>query len=90
MIRQRMTFYGRVQGVGFRWKAHHLADALGLTGWVYNEYDGSVRMEVQGEQALIDRMVQELSQDRYIDIQDVQVRKIPVEEDARGFHICDR
>ena len=29
-IRRRMTFYGRVQGVGFRYTAKHLARSLGL------------------------------------------------------------
>ena len=50
-IRKRMVFQGRVQGVGFRWHARHAALALGLTGWVKNEYDGSVTMEIQGSEA---------------------------------------
>ena len=47
MIRRQIIFYGRVQGVGFRYKARYMADSLGLTGYVHNEYDGSVKMEVQ-------------------------------------------
>ena len=47
MQRRQIRFYGRVQGVGFRYHAKHAAAALGLTGWVRNEYDGSVMMEVQ-------------------------------------------
>ena len=46
-VRQRLRFTGRVQGVGLRYTASHAANALGLTGWVYNEWDGSVIMEVQ-------------------------------------------
>ena len=42
-------FTGTVQGVGFRWTCRELANQLGLTGWVRNEYDGSVSLEVQGE-----------------------------------------
>ena len=38
MIRKQIKFYGRVQGVGFRYKARYMADALGLTGVVHNEY----------------------------------------------------
>ena len=52
-IRRRMTFYGRVQGVGFRYTAKHLARSLGLTGWVENQWDGTVLLEVQGREALI-------------------------------------
>ena len=46
--RLRMRFVGQVQGVGFRWTARMVANELGLTGWVRNEPDGSVSMELQG------------------------------------------
>ena len=48
MIRKHILFYGRVQGVGFRYHATYKASLLGLTGWVRNLEDGSVEMEVQG------------------------------------------
>ncbi len=43
-----IRFEGEVQGVGFRWTSKRLANQLGLTGWVRNEWDGSVSMELQG------------------------------------------
>lgn len=46
--RLRMRFVGEVQGVGFRWTSRRVAQDLGLTGWVRNEPDGSVSMELQG------------------------------------------
>ena len=46
--RKSIVFHGRVQGVGFRWTASQIAGEYGLTGWVRNEYDGTVTMEVQG------------------------------------------
>lgn len=42
---------GRVQGVGFRFFVQQSASRLGLTGWVRNMDDGSVTMEIQGEEA---------------------------------------
>lgn len=39
---------GRVQGVSFRARAHEQADALGLTGLIRNEPDGSLYAEVEG------------------------------------------
>ncbi len=46
--RLQLRFVGEVQGVGFRWTARKIATDLALTGWVRNEPDGSVRMELQG------------------------------------------
>ena len=46
--RIRVRFVGQVQGVGFRWTSQRVAFDLGLTGWVRNEPDGSVSMELQG------------------------------------------
>ena len=42
MIRRHYLFYGRVQGVGFRFTTYQKAKNLGLTGWVCNLSDGSV------------------------------------------------
>lgn len=39
---------GRVQGVGFRHFTRTTAQRNGLTGWVRNEPDGSVRLEAEG------------------------------------------
>lgn len=86
-IRKRMVFQGRVQGVGFRWHARNAALALGLTGWVRNEYDGSVTMEIQGSEAGIDRLIQELQAGRYIDIQDICMSKIPTDPEERDFRV---
>lgn len=48
MRRLHLVFKGQVQGVGFRWTAQHEARYVGATGWVRNEFDGSVTMEIQG------------------------------------------
>lgn len=45
---------GRVQGVGFRFTAKLAALEYGLTGWVKNNMDGTVEMEVVGEKASVE------------------------------------
>ena len=51
-VRRRLNFRGRVQGVGFRYKPKNLAKSMGLTGWVRNEMDGTVTLEIQGRPQL--------------------------------------
>ena len=45
-VRKHIYFYGRVQGVGFRYYAVQKAGQLGLAGWVRNCYDGTAMTEV--------------------------------------------
>ena len=66
MIRKRIVFSGWVQGVGFRYRARHAAELLGATGWVRNEYDGSVTMEIQGTEEQIDGVIQAIERGRYV------------------------
>lgn len=54
-VRKHFVFRGKVQGVGFRYTAKYLALSLGLTGWARNEWDGTVTMEVQGRETLINK-----------------------------------
>ena len=59
-IRESIDFYGRVQGVGFRYKLGYLARMYSVTGWARNEYDGSVSTELQGLEEDIDKIIQAL------------------------------
>ena len=87
MIRYHLMFTGQVQGVGFRWTATSAANVLGLTGWVYNAWDGSVEMEVQGDEQSIDQMVAAIDRGRFIQIDNIEKEKIPVVEDERDFNV---
>ncbi len=85
IIRQHIVFSGYVQGVGFRWRARQAANLYGCTGWVHNEWDGSVTMEIQGTQEQIDQVIMSIEQGRYIQIHSMSARTIPTEELERGF-----
>lgn len=80
-IRKHILFYGRVQGVGFRYHATYKARLLGLTGWVRNLYDGSVEMEVQGEAELIDDLLLYLHKQRFVRIDEMKEEKIGLKEE---------
>lgn len=85
MKRKRIIFTGWVQGVGFRYRARHAAELFSCTGWVKNEWDGSVTMEIQGTEENIDRVIMAIERGRYIRIENMDVKSIPVDETERGF-----
>ena len=88
--RRRWQFFGRVQGVGFRYRAQYAAQSLGLTGWVSNQWDGSVLLEAQGPAEALDRLVPTLTAtSRWIMIENMTVRAAPVEPGERSFRVRD-
>ena len=84
--RIHFTFRGDVQGVGFRWRASQAARMYGVTGWVRNEDDGTVEMELQGTVNEINAVMDIISSGRFIDITDTDNKYIPL-EDERDFRI---
>ena len=85
-VRKHIVFYGRVQGVGFRYTAKYLARSLELTGWVKNDWDGTVTMEVQGRERLINKLRTGLNHSRFISIEWMDTKEIPLEEE-RSFDV---
>ena len=85
MIRRHIIFYGWVQGVGFRYRARHAASAYGCTGWVKNELDGSVTMEIQGTEENIDAVIFAIERGTYVRIENMVSREIPLAEGEHGF-----
>ena len=89
LTRRHLIFSGIVQGVGFRWRARQAANAVGCTGWVRNDYRGTVTMELQGTGEQIDWVIRALEQGRYIRIEDMRARSIPVEPGEQEFVTLD-
>ena len=87
MIRRRYQFYGRVQGVGFRYTAIRAANAFGVSGWVKNERDGSVTVEAQGDEVALSRMLENIRNGRYIVIDRMEVNERPLVENDKGFDV---
>ena len=87
MVRKHIIFTGRVQGVGFRWRARQAAGLYGCTGWCRNDLDGSVTMEIQGTEEAIDKVIQSIESGRYVWIQNMDVTPLYPEPDEQGFHV---
>ena len=86
-VRKHIVFTGRVQGVGFRYRASYAARGIGVSGWVTNNWDGSVEMEAQGTKEQIQKILVLLNQGNYIHIDNMDIEEIPLVEKEKGFHI---
>lgn len=61
MVSAKITVYGRVQGVGYRYFTWRQAEALNLTGYVRNLPDGeAVEVVAEGEREKLDEFVRQL------------------------------
>ena len=85
IFRYEIRFFGQVQGVGFRYTAYHAASREGATGWVHNEWDGSVVMEIQGKEESIDQVMLAIERGTYVRIENLDAKTICTVPDERGF-----
>ena len=84
-IRKDIKFYGAVQGVGFRYRAEHAANLIGATGWVRNDPDGGVSMEIQGTEEQIDQVLLMIEQGTYVEIRNMDVKRLKLVEGEYVF-----
>ena len=87
MKREHLIFTGRVQGVGFRYKAGKLARHYGVSGWIKNLADGSVEAQFQGREEALDLVIQGLHQDSSIRIDWITRNPMEPDEKERGFSV---
>ncbi len=80
------TIAGRVQGVGYRDAAVHIAEELGLVGWVKNAPDGSVETRAQGSESVLEQYIAFLGQgSRSALVESVDVRSAAPDSSLHGF-----
>ncbi len=66
--------YGMVQGVGLRYQVYIKANELGLKGYVNNLFDGSVKMEVEGDKQDILKLIEFIKNDmHYVRVEDMDI-----------------
>ena len=86
-LRRRWRFTGTVQGVGFRYYARAAALHLGLTGWVRNEYDGTVLLEIQGSEYMINKLLMGLNHNQFITIEWMDTEELPLDKEEKSFSV---
>ncbi len=81
---------GEVQGVGFRQAAKAVANQLGVKGTVRNEKDGSVNIEAEADDTLLDLFLdfcREGSETSHVTLVESQEGKL---KNYRNFEILKR
>jgi acylphosphatase len=79
---------GRVQGVWYRDFVKKNAIALFLSGWVKNNPDGTVSAAVQGEEEIINRLIDKLKIGPPLSkVEDVKVNWLLFENKLNSFKI---
>lgn len=87
MKRYHIIFKGRVQGVGFRFQVKMLADRLGLTGTVRNMFDGSVEVNIQGNENQLMNFFKGLENINFAIIDNKNIDEVSVIDGEYDFQI---
>ena len=77
-VREHYIIHGRVQGVGFRYRAKYACDALRITGFVRNLDNGTVEMEAQGTRVMLKKMFEAINESPFIAIDYIDCKEITV------------
>ncbi|WP_309228291.1 acylphosphatase [Virgibacillus saliphilus] len=74
-LNKHLIISGQVQGVGFRYSAMQKAMEFQLTGWVRNKSNGTVELEVEGEEKQINSYIDELKNgfNRFIQVDHMEI-----------------
>lgn len=85
IVRKKVTLFGRVQKVGFRMEIDCIAQRMDLTGWVKNSKDGSVEVELQGEELQISCLVNCMQSLKRASVKKVTIIDLPISEGEENF-----
>lgn len=86
-IARHIIFKGHVQGVGFRYTTHSVAQRYDVTGYVRNLPDGTVEMLVQGTEQNVDACLEDLHDTMSGYIRDTQTQTLPPNPHHTDFRI---
>lgn len=87
VVRKRCRFSGLVQGVGFRYEAMYLAGQLNLAGWAQNQSDGTVTVEIEGEERCAAEFLRAMRAVPRFDITDIEIEDLPPTGTGTAFRV---
>jgi acylphosphatase len=89
MTAKQIIFSGKVQGVGFRYQTKDIALGFDVVGWVKNLGDGTVELQVMGEEDEVGDFISEITEESELAplIKEYHSFDIPELSHCRGFRI---
>jgi acylphosphatase len=85
---RHVVFRGHVQGVGFRYTARQIAQQYNVAGFVRNQPDGTVEMQIQGPAQDIDDCLREIQDFFEGHIRDTQIEEAPFNPRYTDFRVA--
>lgn len=85
--RRTVVFSGRVQGVGFRYTSRNVALQYDVRGYVRNLPDGRVELVLEGAEAEMDCVIEEIRRKMSAFIRGVSVQSLPATGEFDQFAI---
>ena len=88
-MQQRRTylFSGHVQGVGFRYTTHNIAQQHNVLGYVRNLPDGRVELVMEGDECEIEDVVKNLRRKMSCFVRDIKTETAPATGEFQQFYI---
>jgi acylphosphatase len=80
-------FFGKVQGVGFRFFVQKIASFLCLSGYVKNMADGSVFLCARGEKEKLMEFLQKIREEKRFLIEKEEISFEKAKKEFQGFQI---
>jgi len=88
IVRRRVTFKGRVQGVFFRANAKRFADRRGVSGWARNTESGDVEALFEGEEDAVGGVIDDCQHSQpYARVESIEIRDEGPGERLKDFTI---
>jgi acylphosphatase len=86
---QRRTYHysGHVQGVGFRYTTHNIAQQHNVHGYVRNLPDGRVELVMEGDEGEIEGVVRNLNRKMSAFVRNVEAQTAPATGEFERFYI---
>jgi len=88
MLAKRISYRGKVQGVGFRYSVRQIAEGYTVSGHAMNQPDGTVEVFLQGDRGEVEAMEKEIGESHLAGfIREASGREVEAVQGVKGFQI---